>query len=141
MLLLSKSAMKKLSTVIDFDNDTTVMFGKKQKLNWVASQLRRDLSFKICRLSISLNKATIDDLLHANKTVRKCKQRSVCLKFPQLQKPFHLVAFCDASYTNLKDGSSLGGVIAFLKGKDRKNCSYQLVFTKNQRSMSKYTSC
>ena len=120
MLLLSKSAMKKLSTVIDFDNDTTVMFGKKQKLNWVASQLRRDLSFKICRLSISLNKATIDDLLHANKTVHKCKQRSVCLKFPQLQKPFHLVAFCDASYVNLKDGSSQGGVIIFLKRKDGK---------------------
>ena len=31
-LLLSKSAMKKSSTVIDFDKDTAVMFGEKQKL-------------------------------------------------------------------------------------------------------------
>ena len=90
------------------------------QLNWVASQLRPDLSFEVCRLSTSLNKATIDDLLHANKTVRKCKQRSVCLKFPQLQKPFHLVAFCDASYANLKDRSSQDGVIVYLKGKDGK---------------------
>ena len=90
------------------------------QLNWVASQLRPDLSFEVCRLSTSLNKATIDDLLHANKTVRKCKQRSVCLKFPQLQKPFHLVAFCDASYANLKERSSQDGVIVYLKGKDGK---------------------
>ena len=86
----------------------------------MASQSRPDLSFEVCHLSNSLNKATIDDLLHANKTVRKCKQRSVCLKFPQLQKPFHLVALCDASYANLKDGSSQGGVIVFLKGKNGK---------------------
>ena len=31
-LLLSKSAMKKSSTVIDFDKDTALLFGKKQKL-------------------------------------------------------------------------------------------------------------
>ena len=30
--MLSKSAMKKSSTVIDFDKDTTVMFGEKQEL-------------------------------------------------------------------------------------------------------------
>ena len=32
LLLLSKSAMKKSSTVIDFDKDTAVMFGEKQTL-------------------------------------------------------------------------------------------------------------
>ena len=90
------------------------------QLNWVASQSRLDLSFGVCCLGTSLTKATIDDLFHANKTVQKCKQRSVCLKFPQLQKPFHLVVLCDASYANLKDGSSQGGVIVFLKGKDGK---------------------
>ena len=43
------------------------------------------------------------------------------MKFPQLQKSqLHLVALCDASYANLKDGSSQGGVIIFLKGKDGK---------------------
>ena len=31
-LLLSKSAMKKSSTVIDFDKNTAFLFGKKQKL-------------------------------------------------------------------------------------------------------------
>ena len=90
------------------------------QLNWAASQSHPNLSFEVCRLSTSLNKATIDDLLHANKPVRKCKQRSVCLKFQQLQKPFHLVAFCDASHANLKDGSSQGGKIIFLEGKDGK---------------------
>ena len=90
------------------------------QLNWVASQTRPDLSFEVCRLSTSLNSATVDDLMQANKAVRKCKQRSVSIKFPQLQKPLHLVAFCDASYANLRDGSSQGGIIVFLKGKNGK---------------------
>lgn len=90
------------------------------QLNWVASQTRPDLSFEVCRLSTSLNRATVDDLIQANKTARKWKQRSVSIKFPEVQKPLHLVAFCDASYANLKDGSSQGGIIVFLKGKNRK---------------------
>ena len=90
------------------------------QLNWVASQTRPDLSFEVCRLSTSLNGATINDLMQANKAARKCKQRSVSIKFPPLQKPLHLVAFCDASYANLKDGSSQGGIIVFLKGKKGK---------------------
>ena len=36
-LLLSKSAMKKSSTVIYFDKDTAVMLGEKQKLNKTTS--------------------------------------------------------------------------------------------------------
>ena len=32
LLLLSKNAMKKSSTVIDFDKDTAFMFGEEQKL-------------------------------------------------------------------------------------------------------------
>ena len=90
------------------------------QLNWVASQTRPDLSFEVCRLSTSLNGATVDDMIQANKTARKCRQRSVSIRFPQLQKPLHLTAFCDASYANLKDGSSQGGMIVFLKGKNGK---------------------
>ena len=76
------------------------------QLNWVASQTRPDLSFEVCRLSTSLNGATVNDMMQANKAARKCKQQSVSIKFPRLQKPLHLAAFCDASYANLKDGSS-----------------------------------
>lgn len=90
------------------------------QLNWVASQTRPDLSFEVCRLSTALNGATVDELIQANKAARKCKQHSVSIKFPRLQKPLHLEAFCDASYANLKDGSSQGGMIIFLKGKNGK---------------------
>ena len=101
-------------------NEQRVYRGICGQLNWVASQTRPDLSFEVCRLSTSLNGATVDDMIQANKTTRKCKQRSVSIKFPPLQKPFYLVAFCDASYTNLRDGSSQGGMIVFLKGKNGK---------------------
>ena len=69
-------------------------------------------------MSTVLNKATVDDFLHANKVVRKLKQRQVSLKYGCLKKPYNLVAFCDTSYANLNDNFSQGGLIVFLNGKD-----------------------
>ena len=60
----------------------------------------------------------IDNFLHAYNVVRKLKQRQVSLKYGCLKKPYNLVAFCNASYANLNDGSSQGGLIIFLNGKD-----------------------
>ena len=69
-------------------------------------------------MSTILNKTMIDNFLHAYKVVRKLKQRQVSLKYGCLKKPYNLVAFCNASYANLNDGSSQGGLIIFLNRKD-----------------------
>ena len=88
------------------------------QLKCVSSQSRPDISYEVCRLSTALNKATVNDFLHANKVVRKLKQRQVSLKYGFLKKTYNLVAVCDASYANLNDGSSQEGLIVFLNGKD-----------------------
>ena len=83
------------------------------QLNWIASQSRPDLAFDVCQLSTKLNKATVRELIHANKVLRKAKEK-VVLKFMRLKAPVHLLTYCDASYGNLPDGSSQGGYIIFL---------------------------
>ena len=81
----------------------------------------------------------IDNFLHAYKVVRKLKQRQVSLKYGCLKKPYNLVTFCNASYANLNDGSSQGGLIIFLNGKDG-NISVMLELQKGETCMSKYNS-
>ena len=41
------------------------------------------------------------------------------LIFPNLKSPLHLLAYCDASYANLPNGSSQGGCIIFLTDDER----------------------
>ena len=83
------------------------MYGQ---LNWVSSQSRPEVYY----LSTKLNKATVDDFNQANKVIRKVKRQSIILTLNKLKKPLRLVAFCDASFANLKDGASQGGYIIFL---------------------------
>jgi hypothetical protein len=65
-------------------------------------------------LSTRFNTATVQDILQANKVLRKVKQNRFSLKYVALEQPWKLVVYCDASYANLKDGSSQGGMIVFL---------------------------
>jgi hypothetical protein len=46
--------------------------------------------------------------------VLKKAKNLLVLKFGKLQPPIHLLAYCDASYGNLSDGSSQGGYVIFL---------------------------
>ena len=41
------------------------------KLNWIARQTRPDLTFDICSVSVNIKKATVKDILYANKIVQK----------------------------------------------------------------------
>jgi hypothetical protein len=50
---------------------------------------------------------------------RKAKNQSIPIKFNKLEMPMHLLAYCDASYANLPNGSSQGGYIIFLADKNR----------------------
>ena len=84
------------------------------QLNWISTQSRPDIAFDVCQLSTRLNTATVQDILQANKVLRKVKQNRFSLKYVALKQPWKLVVYCDASYANLKDGSSQGGMIIFL---------------------------
>ena len=81
------------------------------KLSWLATQTRPDLSYDVCELSTNLKNGTVELLMKANKVIKKAKYNKVFLHFPPLDLD-NLVVRCyaDASFGNLPDGGSQGGV-------------------------------
>ena len=95
------------------------------QLNWIANQTRPDVCFDNLELSVSIKDPKVEDIIKANKVIKKLhyEQNYVC--FPKLGKKEHLrlTLFSDASYANLSDGaSSAGGFIIFLHGEKRMSC-------------------
>ena len=86
------------------------------QLNWLGTQTRPDVAFDVCELSTVLNVATVDDVLRANKVVKKVKQRRVTLQYRSLDctDGYTLVCYSDASFGNLPGGGSQGGYVIFL---------------------------
>ena len=89
-------------------------------------------------MSTKLNEATIKDATYANKVIKKANSQSVSLKFSKLKYPIKLLAFCDASYANLPDGSSQGGTVIFLSD-DNNNVSPISWWSKKLRRVCKST--
>jgi len=88
------------------------------QLNWIASRTNPLICFDVCQLSVKLSQATVHDF----NTARKIKQQAmvpVNLRFVKLEGPVFFLAYCDASFANLPDGSSQGGYIIFIA--DEKN--------------------
>ena len=85
------------------------------QLGWIAGQTRPDLSLETCFLSSRGAKASVEDLLKANKLLDKAKREAVTLNFGLSCQPeeFRIIAYNDASFGNLPDGGSQGGFIIF----------------------------
>ena len=93
------------------------------QLNWVATQTRPDILFEVCMLSSRFDSARIEDLMHANKVIRKVKASAVTLKFSNLQEnQLSIECYSDASFGNLKDGGSQGGYVIFISDTDGNRC-------------------
>ena len=94
------------------------------QLNWVATHTRPDIAFETCELSVSLKKGTMTDLIRLNKLVERVKKESINLFFPQLKclRKCTLECFTDASFRNLPNEESQGGLIIFLRDETGKRC-------------------
>ena len=95
------------------------------QLNWLGSQTRPDCSFDVLELSIAMKQPIKQDIVRANKTVKKLKYDECDIFFPDLGdlNRLKLVVFSDASHANLPDGfSSAGGFIVFLVGSNKRCC-------------------
>lgn len=86
---------------------------------WVASQTRPDVSFETCAMSNTGKSPTVKMLFEANKAVTKLNSKKVEIKFPNLGSPrdLKILAFPDATYGSLEDGSSQGAFMIFVAGK------------------------
>ena len=89
---------------------------------WVSRQSRPDTIFDACHLASSLKNATVNNILEANKVIKRLKSETVELKFQHLGDitKVQLLAFSDASLGNLPDGGSQGGYFIVLMGENGK---------------------
>ena len=78
------------------------------QLNWTSPQTRPDISYQACAVIISIKNAIICDLKTAKKYICKPKR--------QIWRTSNgkIICFSDASFANLKSGSSQGGFITFM---------------------------
>ena len=93
------------------------------QLLWVSTQTRPDLAYATCFASNCVNNGTVADLKMVNKAVKFLKREPLTIKFRKVSLCESLVVvFCDASFGNLRDGSSQGGFIIFLVSTTSKCC-------------------
>ena len=85
------------------------------QLGWIAGQTRPDILFDVCNTSSRVKNATVKDLLHVNKVIRKVKSDNVTLSFGMIDfSNCKIIGYCDASFGKLIDGGSQGGFLIFL---------------------------
>ena len=106
--------------------------GLPGQLNWTSSQTRPDMSFGACEVSVSIKDSTVNDLIVANKNIRKLKSEKVVSQYPNLGNVelCSIICFSDAAFANLKNGSSQGG-FTFLCKSDK---NYALILWKSRKT-------
>jgi len=86
------------------------------QLNWLSTQSRPEIGFSVCELSkLGKSKPIVDDLMRANKVVKRVQDDRYAISFPALNiSSLSVECYSDASYGNLDDGGSQGGYLIFL---------------------------
>ena len=67
------------------DNEKSEMRSITGQISWVVGQTRPDLPFESCSMANVGRYPTIEDLKHANKTVKKMKENDIPLNIPALE--------------------------------------------------------
>lgn len=86
------------------------------QLNWVATQSRPDCGFDNCCIANSVKNATAQDIITANKAIRRVRGQQVTLTYPNTfdLSSCRIVGFTDSSFANLPDRGSQGGYLIFI---------------------------
>ena len=95
------------------------------QINWLSTQSRPDVSYDALELSCNMGNTKVENLIQANKCLKKLSMSESFMSFPNLGdlQKVKLVTLSDASHANLPDGfSSAGGFIIFLVGENGKSC-------------------
>ena len=91
------------------------------QLSWLANQTRPDIAFDVCQLSAWKKKATVKQVIHANKTIKKIKSSDVFLKYPNIKdiENAKILVYSDASFNNLPNGGSQGAHMILISDSDQ----------------------
>ncbi|GAB1607207.1 hypothetical protein Ahia01_001004000 [Argonauta hians] len=89
------------------------------QLAWVAGQTRPDISFDICQASVNMANES-DNMKRINKCIKRLKSENHVLKFVPINfRSSKIVCFADASFANLQNGASQGGLIIFIESEGK----------------------
>ena len=90
--------------------------------NWASTQTRSDMAYDTSMISSSIKNGTVEDLLKANKSVKKMQAKQVSINYQRIGTitETKFVGFADATFGNLKGNESQGSLIMFLVGKNGK---------------------
>ena len=88
------------------------------QLLWATTQTRPDSAYNSCIVSNYGKAPTVQNVLTANKALKKMKSEKVSLRFPALGSAdeIQVIAYSDASHASLPSGASQGALIVFLEG-------------------------
>ena len=114
--------------------ELTQLRGAIGQLNWLSCTSRPDIAFDVSFASSNIKGATVNELTHINKVIKKVKQEKSWLKFPMLDiNSIYIRSFADASYNNLKKGGSQGGHVIFLADRYGRSCPIEWKSNKLKR--------
>ena len=104
------------------DEELENLRSKAGQLLWLARQSRPEILFDVCGLESKIKTATVQQILEANKIVKKVKSDNVSLRYRYLgsDESIKIVVFTDASLGNLSDGATQGGHFIALMGENGK---------------------
>ena len=99
--------------------ERTTLRSKVGQLMWLAHQSRPDILFDVTTIAVGIKRATVKDLLSANKVVNKARSSKLSITFQHLgpDNDLSLMVFTDAALGNLPEGGSQGGHLILLVGK------------------------
>ena len=94
------------------------------QLNWVAMQTRPDIAFDVGDHSTKIKNATVADICSLNKIVNRLKNDQYSIHYPVMPdlRSCFIEVYSDASFANLDDGSSQGGMLISLSDQQGARC-------------------
>ena len=94
------------------------------QLNWVATQTRPDIAFEVCHHSSKVKNATVRDICSLNKVVGRLRNNPYPVHYPAIANldSCRIEVYSDASFANLSNGGSQGGILIFLSNDNGLRC-------------------
>ena len=100
--------------------------GLTGQLSWAAQNTRPDIAFDARDLATRNKDATLEDLQHANKILKKAQKDDVKIKYSKLGhfEDLKILGYTDASFRNTEDSTkSVAGRVLFLVDNKTGKCS------------------
>ena len=95
--------------------ETSVLRGKLGEVQWLARELRADLSFECSRLQQLVEVAAVQELLETNKLLNRARESGFRLVFRELDyENLAVCAISDSSHGNMRGGGSQAGWLVAL---------------------------